>query len=796
MSYPPIQKITWLLKRLWIVSLLFSLAAPLALADETANLAVHAVVPASPTDFQADLTAITPDPVVPQNQIISYQIKYGSLLSYPTSTLTVEAEWSLGTINGDTTPMVTTLSYVSGSASTAYNSTPAVIDPVNRKITWTIPSFPANTTDQIVTFDLKTTKNYTGSSDVSFTVMGRVLGPGTSTPDSSDSKTYRFDLSLEPTPTPTPLPTDAPSATPQPANSGSSSSSTSTNPTSTPTPPTSAPSTTSAAETFLTISLPGISPSAASLFINLNSPSAITVNYGTSPTALNQQVVDNAVQKSHRIELGSLSKSTRYYFRVTATNSNGQKSTSDIYTLLTATEPQAITVTTNSLLITSGEVGLHYPGSPLGEDNLIVLPNDSSLTTQFRVGDPTVVKSIELFLSNDNILGYSIPPTNDDQYAMISPMQTLKPGLFVGKIRPSIMGNYTVYIRLSDIKGNITEEPLFHIRSVHPIRVFAQGTNQPIEHARIAMSVYNPQTKIYDAISEAIVGITNPLFTNYAGIASVVLPAAEYRLEISAIGYTSQTVTFSLGAKSEQTYPLVLLQKTPFSITSLIDFASSSLSDSSMWITQLAKDSAHSPRFYRVAGSIIILCFVLLTFMATLARMNIPLKLLHRFFLHHLRTTKTANAQLTGTILEDEKEHPVSNARIVLIDAKTNQIITQTISDNKGNFMFHVPTTHAYTLEVIKIGYQPFTITLSDQMVHQVLHIATHPHTSFKHLAIAATGWIMNTCFEILFLISILLEIFLALGVGIWETTPFFLLTALNCGIWLYYLVVTQKTKP
>ncbi len=778
----------------WLFSLLFSFVVPQSFADETANLGVHAVVPASPTDFQAELTAITPDPVVPQNQIISYQIKYGSLLAYPTSTLTVEAEWSLGTIAGDTTPTVTTLSYVSGSASTAYNSTPAVIDPVNRKITWTVPAFPANTTNQVVTFDLKTSKNYTGSSDVSFTVMGRVLGPGTSTPDSSDSKTYRYDISLEPTPTPTPLPTDEPTATPQPQHSRSSSSST--NPTSTPTQPIATPTTPSSpTNTFLAISLPSLTPSSAALYINLASPGSLIINYGTSPTALHQQISDPTIQRNHRIEFGSLSKNTRYYFQIIATGSNGQKSTSDIYTLQTAKEPQAITVTTNSLLITSGEVGLHYPGSPISEDNLIVLPNDSSLTTQFRVGDPTVVKSIELFLNNDNILGYSIPPTNDDQYAMISPMQTLKPGLFVGKLHPSIMGNYTVYIRLSDIQGNITEEPLFHIRSVHPIRVYQQGSNLPIEHAKIAISVYNPQTKIYDAISQAIVGITNPIFTNYDGSASVVLPTAQYRLEVSAIGYTSQTVTFSLGAKNEQTYPLVLLQKTPLSLGTMIDFMNTSLSDSSVWVTNLAKDSAHSPRFYNIVGSIIILCFIILTFMATIARMNIPLNVLHRFFLHHFKNIEANNTELTGEVLEDGKDRPVSNARVLLIDGKTQQTITQTTTDKKGLFAFHLPTDHPYVLEVIKIGYKPLVVTITDQLVHQVVHIATHDHMSLKHILIGSTAWIMNTCFEMLFLLSLLLEIFLALGKGVWEAAPFFILTALNCGVWLLYLVVTRRTK-
>ena len=131
-----------------ILFLLLPSFSPLVQAQQTVNL--NATVPANPSDFSAELITTTPGDDYPQDTTLSYELTYGSSLSYA-STITVEANWSRGTIEGDSSPTVSVLEYVSGSASNAYNNTPPVIDPVNRTIKWTITSFPANTENEKVT---------------------------------------------------------------------------------------------------------------------------------------------------------------------------------------------------------------------------------------------------------------------------------------------------------------------------------------------------------------------------------------------------------------------------------------------------------------------------------------------------------------------------------------------------------------------------------------------------------------------------------------------------------------------
>lgn len=126
---------------LLIINLLSPLLSPLALA---ANVTLNATVPASPTDFSASIQALDSGNNVPQGSTLSYEITYGSDLSTATN-LTVEASWSRGTISGDSSPSVTIVDYVIGSANDAYNNTAPVVDTINRTITWNIASFPANT---------------------------------------------------------------------------------------------------------------------------------------------------------------------------------------------------------------------------------------------------------------------------------------------------------------------------------------------------------------------------------------------------------------------------------------------------------------------------------------------------------------------------------------------------------------------------------------------------------------------------------------------------------------------------
>src|SRR5579859_3672093 len=149
-----------------------------AFADITQNIAVSATINPHASDFQFAISA-TPNALTSVNQFqnIIYTITYGSHLSYATP-ITIVGSWDKGTIQGQSSPSVDIANYVIGSATNAYNNTIPVIDTVNKTITWTITSFPANTTSQTVGFTLQTNADYASSQTVTFPAIAHLSVTG------------------------------------------------------------------------------------------------------------------------------------------------------------------------------------------------------------------------------------------------------------------------------------------------------------------------------------------------------------------------------------------------------------------------------------------------------------------------------------------------------------------------------------------------------------------------------------------------------------------------------------------
>lgn len=159
------------------------------------QITVTAKVGASANDVTASIIQLTEDRSddnFPQGIEIEYEITYGSAVS-SASNIILEAPWSLGTIEGNSTATVEVVGYVSGSATNAYNSTPPVIDSINRKITWEIDNFPGNTLNQTVRYKLRTIGNYTGPNRVEFINSARVLFEESSSVTDSIKTYYKYE---------------------------------------------------------------------------------------------------------------------------------------------------------------------------------------------------------------------------------------------------------------------------------------------------------------------------------------------------------------------------------------------------------------------------------------------------------------------------------------------------------------------------------------------------------------------------------------------------------------------------
>ncbi len=155
-----LRKLRILIILLWLFISFFS---PFAHAQTTKNLSITATVAAQESDYYTLLEQTTSGSQFSQDSTINYKITYGTHINSLQS-FTLQASWSRGSFADPGVPAVDVLDYVTGTATKAYNQTSPIIDLVNRTISWTIADFPANSSNQTVTFSLKTTGQYTGSS--------------------------------------------------------------------------------------------------------------------------------------------------------------------------------------------------------------------------------------------------------------------------------------------------------------------------------------------------------------------------------------------------------------------------------------------------------------------------------------------------------------------------------------------------------------------------------------------------------------------------------------------------------
>ena len=312
------------------------------------QISVTASVDPQVTDLPISLVSTTTGSQFPENTTLSYQITYGTN-TVGTIPLTVQAQWSQGTINGSPTPSVDVLNYVIGSATTAYGSTAAVVDSVNRTITWTISSVPGGTTNQTVNFSLKTTSNYTGGNNVSFTVSARIISGSTVTTDKTVTQNYLYSS----------------------VSSGTTSTTTTTT-TSTPTPtPTPSSEITPASQllSFSDISINSLSQSSAEISVTTNNSANVVISYGTSLKSLSQTVASSGYRKQTVLTIPNLYPNTNYYYKVTATDANKNSVTSDIFALTTASISKAPEINLSSLVITSNNTVLVNPQNPAVSGN-------------------------------------------------------------------------------------------------------------------------------------------------------------------------------------------------------------------------------------------------------------------------------------------------------------------------------------------------------------------------------------------------------------------------------------------
>ncbi len=739
------------------------------------SISVTATVAANPTDFSADLTITDPaNGTFAPETTLTYTLTYANLLSYPAA-ITVEASWDLGTVEGNGTPTEEILDYVIGSSSNAYNNTPAVVDTVNRKIDWTITTIPGNTTDQTVTFKLKTSSSYTGSLPVTFTVNGRVLGPVTQTADSTITSTFQNPNA----------PTSAISYGGSSGGDGRTDGRTDGKSDGLGPKPN-----TSSSLRINVIDIRTISQDQASIYISTSLASKINISYGTSISNLNESQVVNDFRKDHLVTLTNLKPRTRYYFKVLATTQNGISATSDLYLLDTAQTSNPPQVDINSLIVTSQDV-LLVDGSRLQSPiGIFIIPNTSNYSFKVMIKDPSNVKAVKAILRSKNVLGINSfePETTSSDSVTVS---EISPGHFVGRLNAGVRpGEYELILQVQDYNGNISEQKISDVTVSQPLRVINSATKAAIEHAKITFYFYNQRLKIYELLSSSVTPIKNPAYSEPDGKVLTVLPPGKYKAVIQILGYKEQSLEFTLDPDMSSSYPTVELTPLPFNILTLGQYYLSTALDFFQSSEQAIQTLRSSYRFFELVA------FLLLSFLAFLLtislskRMSVPVILFPTFLLYHifLPFRKDVHTFLVhGNISTSGSDEPVAGVLLYFL-SNSGKVLGHTKSNEHGEFLVKIHEAVDIRITTNKKGFSGTSIKvkkndLNDRIVLLIEQTGKPPRMSLNNVK-WYTEYLLSTLFEAILILVLAIEIVFIGQFGVFKVLPFIIVSIADILLW------------
>ena len=744
------------------------------------QIAVTARVDPHASDLPITIASTTAGSQFPQSTTLSYKITYGTNTTTGIP-LTIQAQWNQGTIAGSPTPSVDILDYAIGSATNAYNSTPPVIDNVNRTITWTISSIPQGTNNQTVSFSLKTNSSYTGSSNVSFDISTRAISGGTVTPDQTVTQNYLYSGTSTTTSTTTASPTPTPTTTPT---------------------PTLTPKTFS----FSDISIHSLSQSEAQISVTTNNKSVLTIQYGTSPNSLSQTVTTLSYQGETLITLSSMEPNKDYYFKVTAKDQTGNTVKSDIFTFKTATVSQAPTVNQQTIIVTSNNTILVNPSVQDSKDqnqkNTVVIPQSTTFEIHFSLDKNVTVKSIQAIVRNKRVLGLSTLDKAEASSNFVELME-IQPGTYTGKLKSQpISGVYEIYVRIIDYNGNISEQKIADLTVTPEFTVYEKGTNRPIENARVLLYIYNEKTRLYKLISPAIIPIPNPVYSQSNGIVSVVLPPGRYKAEVSAISFEPQTQEFEI---SEQTggYPSVYLKSQPLNVLNTVSYLGSTLSDILSAYTDFLRQQTSSNRLFNLSAYIALAIFILISFLSFSAKTHIPILSTPYFFVYKIRLliAKTKKNVIFGKIIDEKSKDPVSKANVYVIDSVNNSILAHLKTNKLGEFYFKKPENENYKISVMKKGFLPspfFEYTKENINIFPLMLNLKKDEGHIKSLFeiwLSYTEGLLGIMLEFILVLTIVFEVFFTYTFGPIRILPFLFISTLNVILLFLFLYKPRKLQ-
>ncbi|MBP9699940.1 hypothetical protein KBD71_01525 [Candidatus Woesebacteria bacterium] len=675
--------------------------------DDQGEIQINGSVGVTSSDMQLEIASSTSSQVGADEEI-TYTITYGSTssLSFP---VTLVASWEQGQIEGTSSPSVELLDYMEGSATVGYGSTSPVIDVVAKKITWSITSFPAATTNQTVTFVLKTSSDYRGSKTVSTNVVAMMTSPS-GVPDSTVTTTYRYvDTSSEDaTPTPSPSPTSTVATETQ------------------------------SVPVWKEIELVELGYTLATFRLSLDSDVQIVAFLGTTSTNLRERVTTAARARLQPLTLSELSPDTTYYVQFKAVGSTGLFVTSNIYTFTTSSQANADLIVDRNSIIVSQSWGILFNQSMLQDP--LALPHfsvsqDTLLDFLFRIPLSRELVEATLLLRDPYVLGISTD--EEGEYSSsTTKLVEVSPGTFVGKIKtPLLSRTYEIAIRTEDIYGNIQEQTVGKTTVVHSFQV-KDPQGQSLWGAEVLLWSYQQKTNQFELAPFNALSFQNPISTNKDGVAEFSLIPGRYKARVSMKGYGTKEVEFELYAPQLADLPVVTLEPVRFGMIGRF-LTGVELARQNLRLTVRALPQANP------TGSLydILFPFNLLFLLLLLTAASLKLHIIRfplRTFFSKFRATDGQSFQVS---LEDfENLSPVSNAVIYMVDEEKHLIIARGKTALDGSVAFAVSLVpNRCTFFVKRHGYAVtshpvFSRTELQSSTNIVLSVEQLPATSIREL--------------------------------------------------------------
>jgi hypothetical protein len=202
---------------------------------------------------------------------------------------------------------------------------------------------------------------------------------------------------------------------------------------------------------------------------------------------------------------------------------------------------------------------------------------------------------------------------------------------------------------------------------------------------------------------------------------------------------------------------------------------------------------SQSLRLFELNAYVVLLIFVILSYVALSRRLRVPLRWIWAHFRHRARGSyfSSTRKRITGRVVASGTNEPISGADVYLINPRNNAILGHVVSRGDGSFGFLVYDTHRYVFEVLKSGFMQNRFhedMLSEDEYGYTLVVKQHLST--RQAMSGFFDQVFSAGLELILFVSFVFEVFFIYVFGLATTLPY-----LALSVFCLFLVVFHATR-